>query len=285
MQNDSRTGFPTCPGTVARAVLRDETRPGRVGKPVLHDREKVSAGGRHWTLVTILAAGLVATAILAIFRVAPTEESMGDAQRIVYIHVSVAWLGLAGFLVMGSAGGMYLLRRDLAWDHWAQSAAELGWLCSGLTLVTGSLWAHAAWNTWWTWDPRLLTSFILWAGYCGYLLVRGSLDDPHRRARLGAVLAIVGLLDVPLVVMATRWFRAMHPTSPGMEPTMRAVLLLSILSFTVFFALLLVLRQRQLHLECLLAGLEQQAMYPSRCTCQCTHPANATDAGRLLRKS
>ena len=136
---------------------------------------------------------------------------MGQAQRIVYVHVAVAWLALAGFIVMAASGGMYLLRRDLAWDHWARAAAELGWLCCTLTLATGSLWAHAAWNTWWTWDPRLTTSFVLWTMYGGYLLIRGSLEDPHRSARLGAVLAIVGLLDVPLVVIATRWFRGIHP--------------------------------------------------------------------------
>ena len=89
---------------------------------------------------------------------------MGDAQRIVYVHVAVAWLGLLGFVHRWPARRADVsLRRDLAWDHWSQAAAELGWLCCGLTLVTGSLWAHAAWGTWWTWDPRLTTAFILWA--------------------------------------------------------------------------------------------------------------------------
>lgn len=209
-------------------------------------------------LWTVLVAALLAAAILAIFLVAPTEATMGDAQRIVYVHVAVAWGGLAGFLVMGAAGAMYLLRRNLAYDHWAQAAAELGWLCASLTLATGSLWAHAAWHTWWTWDPRLTTSFVLWAAYAACLMVRGSLEDRHRRARLGAVLAIVGLLDVPLVVMATRWFRGIHPASPGMEPLMRVVLWISVLSFTALFALLLFRRCAQLDLECLAGAIEQE---------------------------
>ncbi len=221
-------------------------------------RNTIAGNGGYGRLWCAAVAALVAIAVLAICLVAPTEETMGDAQRIVYVHVALAWLGLAGFLIVGAAGAMYLCRRDLGWDHWAQAAAELGWLCASLTLATGSLWARAAWNTWWTWDPRLLASFILWAAYCGYLLVRGSLEDQHRRARLGAVLAIAGVLDVPLVVMATRWFRGMHPTSPGMDPTMRAVLGLSILSFTGLFVLLLALRRRQLRLEALLADLERQ---------------------------
>jgi heme exporter protein C len=218
----------------------------------------------HSRLWCIPVAALVAAAILAICLVAPTEETMGDAQRIVYIHVAMAWLALVGFLIVGAAGAMYLRGRNLLWDHWAQAAAELGWLCASLTLATGSLWAHAAWNTWWTWDPRLLTSFILWAAYSGYLLVRGSLDDPHRRARLGAVLAIVGVFDVPLVIMATRWFRGMHPTSPGMDPTMRLVLWLSVFSFTGLFVLLLAIRRRQLRQEGLLADLERQTPLEDR---------------------
>ena len=131
-------------------------------------------------LLSALAAGLVPIALAVVFFVAPTEPTMGQAQRIVYVHVAVAWLALAGFIVMAASGGMYLLRRDLAWDHWARAAAELGWLCCTLTLATGSLWAHAAWNTWWTWDPRLTASFVLWTMYGGYLLIRGSLEDPHR---------------------------------------------------------------------------------------------------------
>jgi heme exporter protein C len=190
--------------------------------------------------------------VAAVF-LAPTEASMGDAQRIVYIHVAVAWLGLLGYVVMAAAGAMYLVRRDLAWDHWALAAAELGWLSCGLTLLTGSLWAHAAWNTWWTWDPRLTASLILWTMYWGCLLVRGSLDAPHRRARLGAILAIVGAIDVPLVVMATRWFRGLHPASPAMEPSMRAVLLIHVAGFTALGAVLVVLRRGQLRLENLLA--------------------------------
>jgi len=161
---------------------------------------------------------------------------------------------------------MYLVRRDLAWDQWAQSAAEVGWLCCSLTLLTGSLWAHNAWGTWWTWDPRLTTAFILWALYSGYLIVRASLEDPHRRARLGAVLAIIGILDVPAVVLATRWLRGMHPATPGMEPSMYVVLLISLVGFSAFFALLLVQRRRQLRLEGLLASLEQRKEPGNCCT-------------------
>jgi heme exporter protein C len=207
-------------------------------------------------LAQTIVATLVTVAIVAIFLVAPTEETMGDAQRIVYIHVSVAWMGLASFVFMATTGGLYLARRNLAWDHWSQAALEIGWLCCSLTLATGSLWAHSAWNTWWTWDPRLTTAFVLWAMYSAALVLRSGVDDPHRRARIGAVVAIIGALDVPLVVMATRWFRGIHPKSPHMEPAMQLVLLVSVVCFTVFFTTLLFLRRRQLQLADALEELQ-----------------------------
>ena len=220
------------------------------------DRE--SKALNPWTYLPI--AGLLAAAMVAVFVAAPEEQTMGQTQRILYIHVSVAWFGLIGFLLTAGSGLVYLLRRDLTWDDWGQAAAEVGWVCSTLTLATGSLWAHEAWNTWWTWDPRLTTSLILWTIYAGYFVVRASVADPHRRARTAALLAIVGALDVPLVVMATRWFRGIHPVSPAMEPSMRVVLLLTAVAFTSFFGSLLVRRRIQLALQRQVNALERSIM-------------------------
>ena len=192
-------------------------------------------------LVALLAAVVSATALLA-----PTEATMGHVQRIVYIHVPVAWLGLLGLLLMAGTGVAYLLTRNLSWDHWSQAAAELGWLCCGLTLATGSLWAHAAWGTWWTWDPRLTSAFILWMIYSGCLILRAQLDDPQRRARLSAVFAVIGTLDVPLVIVAAHWFRGIHPSSVAMEPAMRMALWLNVVGFTALFGVLLAWRRSQL---------------------------------------
>jgi heme exporter protein C len=203
--------------------------------------------GKPWA--SLLVTAMLCASMLSVFLLAPEEQSMGAAQRIVYVHVSVAWFGLIGFLLATAAGGMYLWRRSIGWDEWAQAAAEIGWMCTSLTLATGSLWAHEAWNTWWTWDPRLTTSLILWTIYAGYYVVRSSIADPHRRARAAAVLSIVGALDVPMVVMATRWFRGIHPVAPVMEPLMRFVLFLTAISFTVFFGYLLIRRRMQLSLE------------------------------------
>jgi heme exporter protein C len=194
--------------------------------------------------IWLVALMLVVTFVVLI--VAPADVGMGPTQRIVYVHVSMAWLSLLSFVVMAGTGLQYLRVRDLKWDFWSNAAAEIGWLCCSLTLLTGSFWAHEAWGTWWTWDPRLTTSFILWLIYSSCLLARESRADAHHRARIGAVLATIGLLDVPLVTLATRWFRGIHPVSPEMEPSMRVVLAIAVACFTVFFAMLLVHRQQQL---------------------------------------
>ena len=216
--------------------------------------------GRTAVMLTGLClAGLMATTGWMIFLFAPQEVTMGDVQRIVYLHVSVAWCGLAGCIAMGVTAAVYLAKRNPSWDHWSVATAEVGWLCTTLTLVTGSLWAHEAWNTWWTWEPRLTSSLILWLVFAGYFLVRAGIDEPDRRARVGAVLAIMALADVPMVVMATRWFRGIHPVSPEMDGRMRLVLLISVVSFTVFFAWVAMFRRRQLDLGARVKSLQHQA--------------------------
>ena len=190
----------------------------------------------------------------------PADSAMGDAQRIVYVHVSVAWLSLVGFLVMAGTGIQYLRHRDLTWDCWSQSAAELGWLTCTLTLVTGAHWAHEAWGTWWTWDPRLTTAFILWMLYSACLTIRVSVKDSHRRAKFSAVVAIVGLLDIPFVTMATTWFRGIHPVAPDMEPAMRIVLVATAIGYAVFLGLLLIQRQRQIQLEIAIDALVRDTL-------------------------
>jgi heme exporter protein C len=205
--------------------------------------------------------GLVAVVlpVVAAIGLAPTEATMGHAQRVVYVHVAVAWIALFAYVAVAANGVLYLLRRDLGRDRWAQAAAEVGWLAASLTLATGSLWARDAWGTWWTWDPRLVTAFVLWSLYGGYLMLRrGLADDPHARARAGAVLAIVGVVDVPLVVMATRWFRTIHPVSPELEPGMRLALALAVVGLGAFAALLIAARRAQLEQDDRLRRLERR---------------------------
>ncbi len=205
------------------------------------------------------AAGSLILATVSIFCFAAAEKTMGDVQRIVYIHVPVAWFGMTALLGMAISAAFYLRSRDIWWDHWSQAFAEIGWLCCTMTILIGSLWAKAAWNSWWTWDPRLTTVFLLWCMYSGYLILRSNLEDPRQSARFRAVLAIVGALDLPMIALATRWFRGMHPVSPQMEPSMRVVLAISVAAFTLLFVLLVLRRRAQLDLAHRIASLEQDA--------------------------
>lgn len=204
-------------------------------------------------------AALLAVSVGMALKWAPREASMGDVQRIVYFHVAFAWCGLAASLANGAAAVLYVVRRRLDWDQWAQATGEIAWLCLTLTLASGSLWAHEAWNTWWTWEPRLTAAFFLWALLSGYFLVRASVEDRERRARLSGVLAILTVADVPMVFAATRLFRGMHPVSPEMDGRMRLTLLVSLVSFTALFVLLAVLRRRQLGQAARIESLERAA--------------------------
>ncbi len=187
---------------------------------------------------------------------APTEASMGHAQRVLYVHVAVAWFALVAFVVAALTSLGYLLSYELKWDYWTQSLSEVGWLCCSLTLLTGSLWAHEAWGTWWTWDPRLTAAFVLWLLYSGSLVARLALEQPEQQALVASAMAVLGALDVPLVVLATRWFRGIHPPAPQMEPAMRVALLVSLVGFNALFLLLTVRRHSQLKLTAELKQLE-----------------------------
>ena len=205
---------------------------------------------------SLLLLALLSTAIWMALLYAPTEDTMGEVQRILYLHVPSAWCGLIGSVATGAFGLAYLRRRNLAWDRWSQSAAEVSFLCVTITLMTGSIWAHRAWGVWWTWEPRLTSLLVLWLIYAGMFLIRSEMDNPHARARVGAVLSVLALADIPMVSMATRWFRGVHPVSPELDGRMRLVLLVAVLSFTVFFASCVLVRRRHIDPHERVAALE-----------------------------
>jgi heme exporter protein C len=179
---------------------------------------------------------------------APREATMGDVQRLFYFHVSAAWVALGlGFTVVFALSVAYLATGNLRLDRIAASSAEIGVVFTTITLVTGPLWAKPVWGVYWTWEPRLTTTLVLWFIYIGYLLLRSLAGDGHRRARLAAVYGIVGWVDVPIVFFSIWWWRTIHPrllTSKGMalDPRMGAVLALSLIAFTLLYLYLLMLR-------------------------------------------
>src|SRR6516225_1694679 len=137
--------------------------------------------------------------IWMIFLYAPTDAIQGQPQRIFYFHIPIAWLGMLGFVIVAISGIVYLLKRDERWDWAARASAELGAFFITLALITGSIWGKTIWGTWWTWDARLTTTLILWFIYIGYLMLRSYMGRTAASARAGAVLAIFGVIDVPII--------------------------------------------------------------------------------------
>ncbi len=198
-------------------------------------------------LLSVLTLPGIGLALYMAFIFAPAERTMGVVQRIFYFHLSLAWIGFLAFFVVFVSGVLYLATRSPRWDTLAHCSAEIGLLFSTLVLLTGSIWARKAWNTWWTWEPRLTTMLILWLIYLGYLMVRGALEGAERRARISAVIGIVGFVNVPIAFLSIRWWRSLHPivlTRAGMNiaPSMLAALFVCLGAFTLLYLYLLVKR-------------------------------------------
>lgn len=198
-------------------------------------------------------AGVLASLYLALLY-APEEATMGPIQRIFYWHVGAAWVGLLlAFTVVFVASVAYLKTRKRRWDILAHCSAEIGVLFTTIVLLTGPVWGKAAWNTYWTWDPRLTTTLVLWFIYVAYLVVRGSAEGGERKARLAAVFGIIGWVDVPLVFLSIRWWRTIHPILVDrqgfhMTPEMLTAMFGGIGAFTLLYFWYL---QQRLGLEAL----------------------------------
>jgi heme exporter protein C len=201
-----------------------------------------------WLAMLALGATTVAGLLLV-----PADSAQGDVQRIMYVHVPSAWLAYAAFFVTLVGGTLYLRRDDLRFDRVAAASAEIGLLFTGFTIATGAIWGKATWGRWWDWDPRLTTTAILFVVYAGYLLLRQSLVDRRRRARVAAVFGIVGFLNVPVVHFSVLWWRGLHqpptvirPGDPTIDHLLLAELVATVVSFTLVYAWLL---RRRVELE------------------------------------
>lgn len=198
---------------------------------------------------TLLAASgvLMAVALSMSLLWAPPDINLGDTQRIFYFHVPVAWVGFLAFGVVFVASVAYLVKPSPRWDYLAYSSAELGVIFTTLMLISGIAFSKVAWGIWWSWTPKLTTSIILWFIYIGYLMLRSYVPKGSKSARYGAVLGIMGFIDVPIVFFAANWWRDLHPEriiGPGqtLEWPMLVTLLVSVIAFTFLYIYLLVER-------------------------------------------
>jgi heme exporter protein C len=209
------------------------------------------------TIGRTLADGLGIMALLAVlvglylaFYYTPPDALQGDVQRIMYIHVPTAWVAFLAFFVVFVASLVYLWKRRSESDRLAAASAEIGVLFTALTLIAGSIWGKPTWGIWWTWDARLTTTAILFVIYIGYLMLRSFVEEPEQRARLAALVGIVGFIDVPIIYMSVLWFRTLHqPPSiqrggVTMPDSMLLTLLLNFVAYTLVYGFLLVKRVR-----------------------------------------
>jgi len=192
-----------------------------------------------WHSLIAWSAGiLMLVSLYAIFWYAPLEKHMLEVQKIFYIHVGAAWNGFFAFFIVFVASILYLKTRNLKWDVLAAASAEVGLLFITIVLLTGPIWAKHSWNVWWTWEPRLTTTLILWFIYIAYFLVRAGVAEKARRAVLSAVFGIIGFLDVPLIYISVRWWGS-HPvidtTGGGLHPMMLHALIVTVVAFTFLY--------------------------------------------------
>jgi heme exporter protein C len=209
--------------------------------------ERLGSIDRLPSLKTALAAitgVMMLVDLYLIFMVAPTDSVLGHVQRVFYFHVPIAIMSFLAFFIVFIGSLMYLIKRTPKWDAIAHASAEVGVVFVTLALITGIIWARPIWNTWWTWEPRLTTTMILWLIYVAYLMVRSYAPSQSKGAIYAAVVGIIGFIDVPIVYYSVVWWRSIHPSpvvgpfaqADALDGTMAWILLYSFITFVFFFA-------------------------------------------------
>jgi heme exporter protein C len=207
-------------------------------------------------LTVISGLGILTAAVLAL-AVAPNAVGLTInemyAQRIIYFHVPCAWVSMLGFGVTAACSIGYLVSGRRRWDNAAVSSAEIGVAFTLAAIASGSIWARPAWNTWWTWDPRLTTYTIVLLLYIAYFMLRSAMEEPARRARFAGVYGIFAFISVPITFFSIRWWKTIHPVlianaqnseNWGLSAHMRPVFFFSLATFTLFYVVLLLHRIR-----------------------------------------
>ncbi len=222
---------------------------------ITRDAGEFASSRQDWRLTPRLVVGIVAGILLLvdlymIFAVAPTDANLGNVQRALYIHVPIAVFSLLAFIAVFVGSVLYLRKRSRRWDNLAVAAGEVGFVYVTLALLTGILWAKPVWNVWWTWEPRLTLTLVLWFIYAGYLMVRAFTPNRSRAAVFSAVVGIIGSVDAFIVYFAVQWWRSIHPPqvvgplaeSGSLSGTMNMVLMFSFIAF-LFLTIWLVLER------------------------------------------
>ena len=192
----------------------------------------------------ILSATFMGVALYLIFMWVPTETNQGAVQRILYLHVPVAWGSMLGIFVVSGSSFMYLLKKNEKWDRLAVASAEVGLIFGGIMLLSGMIWARPVWAVWWTGEAKLTTALILFFIYVAYLMFRAYFPPGAQRQRLAAIIGVIGAIDTPIIYFAANLWSQAHPpliTGPAADSDsalgsdLGTVLLISTLAFSFVF--------------------------------------------------
>jgi heme exporter protein C len=205
------------------------------------------SGPVAWLAGALAAVLLLWGGYLGLF-VAPPEADQREYVRMVFMHAPVASLSLMGYTALGVASFFYLVWRHSLADAAARAIAPLGAMFAFLALVTGSIYSRPTWGTWWEWEGRLASTLVLFLFYLGYIALRAAIDDERQSARAGAILALVGLVNVPIVYFSVDWWATLHQRGTGLgrslAPEFRLPFYLCLGGFALLFLALALVRTR-----------------------------------------
>ena len=212
--------------------------------------------GRLQPLFAGLAVALAVAGLYIGFFVAPTDAQQGEGYRIIFVHVPASWMAMFIYCVMAFWAAVGLAFRARLEAMMATALAPTGAMFALLSLVTGSLWGKPMWGTWWVWDARLTSTLVLFLLYLGFIALQAAIDDPRRADKAGAILAIVGVVNVPIIYFSVRWWNTLHQgasvsltKSPSMAQTMLTAMLLMALAFWMYAIAVALARVRNILLE------------------------------------
>lgn len=217
-------------------------------------RNFYSLAGRLAPWIGIATAVLLMAGLYLGLFVAPPDYQQGESYRIMFVHVPAAWMSMFVYMLLAGAGAVGLIWNIKLAECFATASAPIGASFTALALATGSIWGKPIWGTWWAWDARLTSELILFFLYIGFMALQAAIDDPKRAARAGALLALVGVVNIPVIHFSVQWWNTLHqPASisainkigaPAIHPSMLAPLLIMTLAYTLFYFAVVLVRVR-----------------------------------------
>jgi heme exporter protein C len=224
--------------------------------------------GRMIPWFAAAALGLIGIGLYVGFFVAPTDATQGDAYRIIFVHVPAAWMSMFLYVIMAIWAALGLGLNARPSFMMAQAIAPTGAMFTFLALFTGAMWGKPTWGAWWVWDARLTSELILLFQYIGIILLRSSIDDLRRADRASAVLALVGVINVPIIYFSVRWWNTLHQgasvsitAAPSMAGTMVTAMLVMMFGFWMYSIAVTLVRMR-----CVIVERERQPSWGKQAT-------------------